>query len=86
MSENSIPVFVHNVRSLSNHIDDKVSDNRITSNNILLFTETQINPWRSTCRNIETLHLFNISFNKNEKGSLSLAYGCRNDVNKPTTL
>ena len=44
MSENSIPVFVHNVRSLSNNIDDKVSDNRITSNNILLFTETQINP------------------------------------------
>ena len=44
MSRNSIPVFVHNVRSLSNHIDDKVSDNRITSNDILLFTETQINP------------------------------------------
>ena len=44
MSDISITVFVHNVRSLSNHIDDKVSDNRITSNNILLFTETQINP------------------------------------------
>ena len=44
MSDNSITVFVHNVRSLSNHVDDKVSDNRIASNNILLFTETQINP------------------------------------------
>ena len=44
MSDNSIAVFVHNVRSPSNHIDDKVSDNRITSNNILLFLETQINP------------------------------------------
>ena len=86
MSDNSIAVFVHNVRSLSNHIDDKVSDNRITSNNILLFTEMQINPWRSTCRNIETLHLFNISFNNNENRSLSLAYRCRNDVNKPTRL
>ena len=44
MSDNSITVFVHNVKSLSNHIDDKVSDDRIASNNILLFIETQINP------------------------------------------
>ena len=42
--------------------------------------ETQIKPSNSTCKIIETLNLFNISFNNNENKFLSLAYGCRNDV------
>ena len=43
-SDNSITVFVHNVRSLSKHINDIVCDDRIINNDIIVFTETQINP------------------------------------------
>ena len=44
------------------------------------FTETQINPSYSTCKIIKTLNFFDINFNNNENKSLSLTYGCRNDV------
>ena len=33
---------MHNVRSLSKHVDDIVSDKRIINNDIIGFTETQI--------------------------------------------
>ena len=41
-------MFVHNVRSLSKHIDNIVSDDRIVNNDIKDFTETQIKPSDST--------------------------------------
>ena len=44
ISDDMITVFIHNVQSLSQHIDDVVSDNRIVNNDIMGFTETQINP------------------------------------------
>ena len=69
-------VLVHNVRSLSKHVDDIVTDNRVMNNDIIGFTETQINPSDSTCKIIETLNLFNISFNKNENKFLRLIYEC----------
>ena len=37
-------VFAHNVRTLSKYIDDVVSDVRIINNDIIGFTEAQINP------------------------------------------
>ena len=40
-SDKTIIVFVHNLRSLSKHIDDIVSDGRIIN---MRFTETQIKP------------------------------------------
>ena len=64
------------MRSLSKHVDDIVNDNRVMNNDIIEFTETQINPSDSTCKIIETLNLFNISFNKNEKKFLRLVYEC----------
>ena len=64
------------MRSLSKHIDDIVNDNRVMNNDIIEFTETQINPSDSTCKIIETLNLFNISFNKNENKFLRLVYEC----------
>ena len=62
------------MRSLSKHVDDIVNDNRVMNNDIIEFTETQINPSDSTCKIIETLNLFNISFNKNENKFLRLVY------------
>ena len=64
------------MRSLSKHVDDIVTDNRVMDNDIIGFTETQINPSDSTCKIIETLNLFNISFNKNENKFLRLIYEC----------
>ena len=74
---NKITVFVHNTQSLSKHIDDIVSDDRIINNSITGFTETQIKPSGSTCK-METLNFFNINFNNNVNKFLSLGYGCRN--------
>ena len=53
-----------------------MTDNRVMNNDIIGFTETQINPSDSTCKIIETLNLFNISFNKNENKFLRLIYEC----------
>ena len=68
------------MRSLSKHVDDITSDKRLINNDIIGFTETQINPSNSTCKIIKTLNFFNINFNNNENKFLSLAYGYRNVV------
>ena len=43
------------MRSLSKHVDETVSDERIMNNGIIGFTETKINLSDSTCKTIETL-------------------------------
>ena len=68
------------MRSLPRHADDISSDNGIINNDIIGFTETQFKPSDSTSKIIETLNVFNINFNINGNKFLSLAYGCRNDV------
>ena len=55
ISGNTVTVLVHNVRSLSRHVDNIVSDNRIINNDIIGFTEIQIKSSDSTCKIIETL-------------------------------
>ena len=50
MSDHTIAVFVHNVRLLSEHRNDIVSDDRIINNDIIGFTESQINSWDFTCK------------------------------------
>ena len=48
-------IFVHNVGSLSRHIDDIVSDDdKIINDDIIGFTEIQVSPSYSTCRIIDT--------------------------------
>ena len=42
--DNTITVAVHKVRSLSKHVHNIVSDKRVMNNDIIGFTETQINP------------------------------------------
>ena len=65
ISNNTITVFVYNVRSLSKHIDDTEGDDKI-NNDIIGFTETQISPSDSACKTIETIIFSNITFNNNE--------------------
>ena len=62
---------MHNVRSLSKHVDDIVSDKRIINNGIIGFTETQISLSDSTCRIVETLNFFDLNFNNSEDKFLS---------------
>ena len=40
LSDDTLKIFVHNVRSLSKHVADIVSDDRIMNNGIIGFTET----------------------------------------------
>ena len=80
ISNNTITILVHNVRFLSKHVDDIVSDRRIINNDIIGFTETQISLSDSTCKIVEMLSFFNLNFNNSEDKFLSLAYGYRNNV------
>ena len=80
ISDNTITVFIHNVRSISKHVDDIVSDGRIINNDIIGFTETQINLSDSTYKTMKALNFFNNNFNNNENKFLSLAYACKNNV------
>ena len=50
LSNNIFTVLIHNVRSLSKHVDDIVSEDRTINNDIIGFTETQIIPSDSTCK------------------------------------
>ena len=68
------------MRSLSKHVDDKVSDDRIINNDIIEFAETQINLSDSTCKIIQTSNFLNIHFNNSRNNFLFLAYGYRNNV------
>ena len=60
--------------------DDIVKEDRITNNDIIGFTKSQINQSDSTRKIIETFNFFNIDFNNNKCKFLSLAYGCKNDA------
>ena len=66
ISGDTITILIHNVRSLSKHVDDIVSDSRMMYNDIIGLTETQISLSDSTCRIFEMLNFFNINFNNRE--------------------
>ena len=80
ISDDTITILIHNVRSLSKHVNDIVIDSRIMNNDVIGLIETQIDLSDSTCRIVETLNFFNINFNNSEDKFLSLAYGTRNNV------
>ena len=71
---------MHYVRTLSKHVDDIVSDDRIIDNDTVRFTDTEINLSDSTCKIIKIFSFFNINVNKSENRFLNLANRCRNDV------
>ena len=76
LSNNSSTILLLNVRSLLKHAMDIASDKRLMSNDILCFTETQI---EQTQNDTDDLNLvfngFNIYFNNNQNKFMSLAYG-----------
>ena len=80
ISDDTITILIHNVRSLSKHVNDIVIDSRIMNNDVIGLIETQIDLSDSTCRIVEKLNFFNINFNNSEDKFLSLAYGPRNNV------
>ena len=53
--DDTLKVLAPNVRSISKHVDEIVSDERRMNNGIIGFTETKINLSDSTCKTIETL-------------------------------
>ena len=61
ISDDTITILVHNVRSLSKHVNDIVSDSRIMNNDILGLISLS----DSTCRIVETLN-FNDSEDNRE--------------------
>ena len=63
ISDDTITILVHNVRSLSKHVNDIVSDSRIMNNDILGLISLS----DSTRRIVETLN-----FNESEDKFLSL--------------
>ena len=61
ISDDTITILFHNMRSLSKHVNDIVSDSRIMSNDIIGITETQITLSDSACRIVSTLSFFSIN-------------------------
>ena len=53
-----VTALVHSVRSLSKHVDDIVTDDRVTNNVIIEFMETQISLSDFACKVIETFKFF----------------------------
>ena len=80
LTRNTLTVLFHNVRSLSKHVYVIASHDRTINNDIIGFTETQINPSDSTSKIIETFEFFKYYFNSGNNKFLSLAYRCRNNV------
>ena len=62
ISEDTITILVHNVRSFSKYVNDIVNDSRIMNNDIVGLTEAQFNLLDSSL----TLNFFNINFNNSE--------------------
>lgn len=73
ISDATLTILVHNLRSLSWHVCDTVSDDRIM--NDIGFTEAQISLSNSTCKIIKTLNFSSIKISNNK----SLGYWCTND-------
>ena len=72
-SSDTVAIRFQNVRSLGRY-SDIVSDNRIITNSIIGFKDTQIRVSDSTSKVRDMLNFLNISFNTKENKILSLAY------------
>lgn len=61
ISGHALKVLVHNVKSIPIHADYVAIDNKIISNDIKRFAETQNNALDSIFKIMETLNFFNIN-------------------------
>ena len=80
ISEDTTTLLLVNVRSLLKHALNIVSDNRLINNDILCFTETQIQPHYSTSTIQSLFKNFVVYFNNNSNKFLSLVYGIHNNL------
>ena len=80
ISEDTTTLLLVNVRSMLNHALDIVSDDRLINNDILSFTETQIQPHYSNSTIQSLFKNFVIYFNNNSNTFLTLAYGMHNNL------
>ena len=55
------------MRLLSKHLDNIVSNDRVTNNVVIGFTETQISPTDFASKIMKTLNFFNTLFNNSER-------------------
>ena len=77
ISNDTLSLFLLNVRSLKKHARDLKSDIRIMNNDIVCLTETQMSP-ESTIPNADSFNaIFDIFMNNNENKFLTLAYALR---------
>ena len=80
ISEDTTTLLLVKVRSMLNHALDIVSDDRLINNDILSFTETQIQPHYSNSTIQSLFKNFVIYFNNNSNTFLTLAYGMHNNL------
>ena len=80
ITDDALTVLVLNVKSLSKHTDDIVSDKRMIYYDTIWFTEREISPPDSSSKVIEKWSFFNTGFNNNENKFPSACCSCRNDI------
>ena len=80
ISEDTTTLLLVNVQSLLKYVFDIVSDNRLINNDILCFTETQIQLHHSTSTIQSFFKKCVIYFNNNSNKFLSLAYGMHSNL------
>ena len=68
------------MKSFAKYIDDIVLRDDGINNDIIGFTEIQINLSDAPCNIIKTVNFLNINFHGNKNSFLGLAHGCRSDV------
>ena len=64
------------MRLLSKHVDNIVSNDRVTNNVVIGFTETQISPTDFASKIMKTLNFFNTLFNNSERKRLQMKKVC----------
>ena len=80
VTDDSITILLLNVRSLSKHTCDIKSDGRLMSNDVLCFTETQLQHQHLPNGIGQYFENFRISFNNNGNKFLSVGYVFQKDI------
>ena len=80
VTDDSITILLLNVRSLSKHSCDIKSEDRLMSNDVLCFRETQLQHQHLPNDIEQYFENFRIFFNNNDNKFLSLAYAFQKDI------
>ena len=80
VTDDTITILLLNVRSHSKHVCDIKSDGRLMENDVLCFTETQLQHQHLLYSIEQYLENFRVFFNNNDNKFLSLAYAFQKDI------